>query len=163
MKTTIKVGVVALNKKNQLLLIKEKYLEVDGYKWNLIKGTYDDANESLEECAKRELQEEAGLIIDVDNFQLKEVYNYGSDNNPKMLFIFYVFNVDHDNEHRIASFIDQKSRGENIVSSRWFSLQESRKLKENDFVAKYIYLTLKNLWLNLESPDISKVKFHKIA
>ncbi len=76
MKTTIKVAVIAMNTESQLLLIREKYTESDGFRWNLIKGTYDNPNETLAECARREIQEEAGLNIDVTAFQLKEVYSY---------------------------------------------------------------------------------------
>lgn len=158
MKTTIKVGAIVMNKEKQVLLIKEKYTEADGFKWNFIKGTYDRANESLVECAKRELQEEVGLNIKIENLQLREIINYGKLNDPKMLFIFYVLNI--EGMHQIAPLIDQKLRGENIASSKWFSLEESRKLKKEDFVAEYVYLALKNLETNLEDKTL-EVKYSK--
>jgi len=160
MKVTIKIGVIALNTESQLLLIREKYHDADGFKWNLIKGTYDNPNETLAECAKRELQEEAGLNIDLSALRLKEVYNYGDDNNPKMLFIFYTLNIDAKTE--LASSNDQKARGENIVESKWFSLQSRLALTEKDCIANYVYLALKNLNSNLENPNSSQVNFYKI-
>ncbi|MCC7432804.1 NUDIX hydrolase [Candidatus Peregrinibacteria bacterium] len=157
MKTTIKIGVIAMNKKNQVLLIKEKYREVDGFKWNFIKGTYDRVEETLAECAKRELKEEAGLNVKIDNFQLKGVHNYGSAKDPKVLFIFYVFNI--CDEGSLSLLKDQKSRGENIIRLNWFSLEEAFKLKQNDFVAEYVYFSLKTLKNYLRKSNVDEIMF----
>lgn len=158
MKTTIKIGVIAVNKQNEVLLIKEKYTETDGYCWNIVKGTYDNPGETLEECAKRELREEAGLDIDLKHFQLREVYNYGNTNDPKMLFVFYVYGIDTVN--KIVSSENKKILGEHIIYSQWFSKSYIEVLPESDYIANYVYFALKN-FTNTENNRDPQIKFYK--
>ena len=54
------VIVVAINQKNQLILIREYLAGLHKYELNLPKGTVDPG-ESYEEAANRELKEEAGF------------------------------------------------------------------------------------------------------
>ena len=86
MKITIKVAALIINKKDEVLLIKEKYGAGDEPKWNLVKGTFDNFNETLSECVIREIKEEVG--IKAKSPVLKEIFHYGDKDNQRILFIF---------------------------------------------------------------------------
>src|SRR3989344_4398807 len=96
MKTIIKVAAVIFNGKNKILLIKEKYAKENSFKWNLVKGTYDNASETIVECIQREIKEEVGL--DVRNIELRKIFHYGGAGEPKILFVFSTQSVGEDVE-----------------------------------------------------------------
>jgi|GEM_PF-2307712 len=149
MNTTIKVAAVLRNKNGEILLIKEKYREEDGFKWNLIKGTYDNTSETLEECLKREISEEVGLS-DLGDISLKRIFHYGPPENFRVLFVFY---VDYLGEETPVLYNHMDN--ENIVDFKWFSKKDVKELDENACMSLYVYDSI-----NIEPLD--KVKINKI-
>ena len=138
MNITIKVAAIIVNDRQQKLLIKEQYIKQDGFKWNLVKGTYDNVNETLEECVKREINEEVGLS-DLGVISLKKVYYYGTSENPKILFVFSVRKVGDQ-----IPTTQNNNQDENISEVKWFSEEEISKLTKQDCMAFYVYDSIKN-------------------
>jgi 8-oxo-dGTP pyrophosphatase MutT (NUDIX family) len=64
MDTKLKVA-VAIEKDGKLLMLREYDETRNASFWNIVKGTYDKGGETLEECAKRECREEAGLEVEL--------------------------------------------------------------------------------------------------
>lgn len=143
MKFTIKIGVILINTNNEVLLIKEKYHEEAGYKWNLVKGTHDVDTENLLECAQREIKEEVGMDVSIDKLQLKDIFQYGDTANQRLLFVFHAANVDAN--AILASQKEQSMRGESINDVKWFNEKELTLITENDCIAPYVYLALNAL------------------
>lgn len=54
--------VILINKRQQVLLIKRKHMPFEGM-W-AFPGGFLEMNETTEECARRELFEETGLVVD---------------------------------------------------------------------------------------------------
>lgn len=137
MKYTLKVGAFVFDTKQRekLLLIKEQYRKEDGMKWNIVKGTCDKQGETIEECVRREVREEAGL--DATEVFLKGVFHYGSADDPKVLFIFSVFVS--SSLVSIASQKEQARLNENISDFGWFTKKEFFAIPRESFMAPYIY------------------------
>lgn len=140
MKITVKVAAVIVNKKDEVLLIKERYEAGDRPKWNLVKGTFDNPKETLEDCVVREIKEEVGLKA--EDPVLKEIFQYGDAKNQRLLFVFLV--SEFAGKVTLDSKEKQNSRGENISDFKWFSNKEIKKLSEEECMAPYVYLSLKN-------------------
>lgn len=139
MKTTVKVAVAVADKKNnQILLLKERYGGEDNYKWNIIKGTYDNAEESIKDTAIRECKEEAGIKVEMKS--ILGIYSYGTDNKR---FLF-AFNGETKDSVVLDKKIKQIKRGENIIDFKWFTKQELRSVPENEFISKQIYSAIKD-------------------
>lgn len=139
MKTTIKVAALISNSKDEILLIQEKYYEKDGLKWNLVKGTFDNINETLIQCVEREIREEAN--IGVENTKLDQIFQYGDDNHLKILFVFSADVL--KNDEKKLSFKNQKN-DENIVQVKWFTKEQVANFSKDDFIAPYVYESLIN-------------------
>ncbi len=138
MNILLKVAALIKNKEGQILLIKEKYTEVQGYKWNLVKGTYDISSETLQECVIREIYEEVGLK-DINKVTLSWIYHYGKPENPKILFIFDVKYS--GNEHVTTQY---NKEDENVCEVKWFTQEELQLLKQEDCMAEYVYTSINN-------------------
>ena len=89
MNITLKVAAVITNGKGEVLLIRERYKEGEAFKWNLVKGTYDDPSETVEGCMRREMREE--VCLDIADIALAKIYHYGGAANPKILFLFHAY------------------------------------------------------------------------
>lgn len=136
MNIVVKVGAILRNEHGQILLIKERYEKGGELKWNIIKGTYDDACETLDECVRREIKEEAGVVV--DTVVLRQVYHYGhSSDTAKILFIFSAGVLSKD--VFLPSVQEQKMRGEEIEDFKWFSTEDLKIITEQDFVASYAF------------------------
>lgn len=141
MKITIKVAAIILNKNGEVLLIKEEYEPSRELKWNLVKGTYDDASETIADCIKREIKEEVGLTA--REIELKKIYHYGPAENRRILFVFLV-----NKFNGIVStppIAEQKKRAENIAEACWMSPDDIQKIPEKEFIAPYVCQALKNI------------------
>lgn len=141
MKITLKVAAVILNTKNEILLIKERYEKNQDPKWNLVKGTYDNVNETIIDCIKREIKEEVGLVA--NNVKLKNIFHYGDAENPRVLFVFHI--TDFVGEASVQSITEQEKRDENIISVNWFNEEELFKLSKEDYMAKYVWLSIQDI------------------
>ena len=71
------------NENGEILLRKPKG-ERGGYKWTYAKGGADDSDSSIEDAAMREVKEETGLDIKINQF----IGLYSSDNNPVIIAAF---------------------------------------------------------------------------
>lgn len=147
MKITLKVAAVIFNAKNEVLLIKEKYDKNQDPKWNIVKGTYDNAEETIVDCVKREILEEVGLIA--NKVELKSIFHYGNAENLRTLFVFHV--NDFTGEAKVQPAAEQKERGEEILSLDWFSEEELLKIPEEDYITKYVWLSIKDIQNNSNS------------
>ncbi len=133
MEITLKVAALIKNKEHHTLLIKEQYTEDQGYKWNLVKGTYDNSNETIEECVIREIREEVGLTT-IANVVLSKVYHYGKPENPKILF---VFTAEYTGAEEATT--DNKNDDEIISETKWFSSEELMQITKEECIAEYVY------------------------
>lgn len=141
MKITIKVAAIILNKNGEVLLTKEKYEPDRELKWNLVKGTYDDASETIADCIKREIKEEVGLTA--REIELKKIYHYGPAENPRVLFVFLVNKF--EGIVSVPSISDQEKRAENIAEARWISPDDIKNIPEKEFIAPYVCQSLTNV------------------
>lgn len=154
MQVTMKVAAIIFNKQNEILLIKECYEKDEELKWNLIKGTYDNPDETIVDCVKREIKEEAGLVV--ENVALRKIYHYGDASNPRVLFVFFV--NDFKGSISVASAEDQNQREENIVSARWFKKDDLKNISADEFMAPYVCHVLNNLDADLNKNAIEVLK-----
>ncbi len=151
MNTVIKVGAILHNEHGQILLIKERYEKGGELKWNIIKGTYDNAGETLADCVRREIKEEAGITV--DKVELRQIYHYGNTADiAKILFIFSAVVLSKDAS--MSSVEDQKNRGEDIVNFQWFSKEELKLIPKQDFIAPYVFTAIKELDNILEKTPV---------
>lgn len=141
MNITLKVAAVIVNNNEQTLLIKEQYAKEDGFKWNLVKGTFDNPNETIEECIKREIQEEVGLS-NLGTITLKKILHYGTLEQPKILFIFSTRYTG-----KQTPTTNNNKQDENIAEIKWFTREEINKLTKEDCMSLYVYDLIKD---NLE-------------
>ena len=141
MQVQIKVGVLVLNKKNKLLLIKEKLPNTKQAKWNIIKGTYEDNEETIFEAAVRECIEEASAKVKLTH--ALGIYLYG-DEEPRIQFNFLA--VAQNDKIALPNKHHQKLRNEDITEVRWFGKGELAELKKADYVSKIAYQLIQD-WL----------------
>jgi len=142
MNTVIKVGAILQNERGQILLIKERYENGGELKWNIIKGTYDNAGETLADCVRREIKEEAGIVVDV--IALRQIYHYGNSvDTAKILFIFSADVLSKDVS--LPTIQDQKKRGEDIAGFEWFNKEDIKAIFEKDFIDPYAFMAAQDL------------------
>lgn len=55
------LAILGITKDGKIIIIHEYFEGPDAYKWHIVTGGMEK-NESIEECAKRELEEESGFI-----------------------------------------------------------------------------------------------------
>src|SRR3989344_5657217 len=156
MNTVIKVGAILQNEHGQILLIKERYEKSGELKWNIIKGTYDNAGETLADCVRREIKEEAGIAVDI--VTLRQIYHYGNlADTAKILFIFF---ADVSNKNvSLPAIQDQKKRGEDIAGFEWFSREDLKNISEQDFIALYAFMAVQDIDSMLDNAPVRTVNF----
>ena len=130
-----KVSVV-VEDKERILLLKEWSNKRNGYFWNLIKGTFGDhEGETLEDCAKREAQEEAGIDIEID----KLISCYVSESNGCGIQFNFLAHLKKESNPSLTNKDDQIARGEDITEFKWFTKNEVSKLTLEKFINNRIY------------------------
>jgi 8-oxo-dGTP pyrophosphatase MutT (NUDIX family) len=107
-----------------------KYLLVKGFtgKWSFPKG-HREKNESPQECAKREIYEETGIVID----EIK-------DKKASFVSIYYYFNFDFE-EELPTNPIDTKE----VKDVRWFLPEETETINKNKDVNVFFTKLLNNI------------------
>jgi ADP-ribose pyrophosphatase YjhB (NUDIX family) len=102
---------IALIKDKKILLAKRRVEPQKGM-WDILGG-FVDAGESIEECAVREMKEEAGLNVEIEEYlgSMADVYG-GRPTTPVM---FRVKSID-GHKKPIAQ--------DDVEELRWFSLNE---------------------------------------
>lgn len=115
-----------------ILLIWEKYSDTNLEGWNVIKGTVELGDASLQATLIRECQEEAGLdsVEILDRLTTKK---YGTNKQPKLLTAFWV-----KTSQKTISHCKQRPN-EVIKKSRWFSRQEILSLNKKSFINDTAY------------------------
>lgn len=158
MNTVIKVGAILQNEHGQILLIKERYEDGKELKWNIIKGTYDNAGETLADCVRREIKEEAGVEAGV--VTLRQIYHYGNSADvAKILFVFSA--VVSGKDVLLPSVEDQKERGEDIAGFQWFNKEDAKAIPEQDFIAPYAFMAVQDLNDVLDNTPVKIVNITK--
>ena len=140
-----KVGIVVLNKKGEVLLIKERLKGNPEPLWNIIKGSYG-GGETIFDAAKRECKEEASLVIELKQSLGVFVSNEGE--KIRVQFNFLAEPV--SGTASTASKAEQQKLGESIEELRWFSVSEISKLKPADFISQRTFEVLQN-WMSGKS------------
>ena len=87
------VAVVAINERQEVLLIKQYRHPVGEYLWEVPAGLLDVEGESLEEAAKRELLEETGFVA--ENWQLLNSFHTTPGGNSETIHIFLAQELRH--------------------------------------------------------------------
>lgn len=141
MQAQIKVAVLVVNKKGKALLIKERLTDTEQAKWNTIKGTYEDAGETIFEAAVRECLEEASVKVELTH--ALGIYLYG-DEELRIQFNFLA--TAKNDKVAVPNEYHQKLRNEDISEVRWFKREELVRLKEIDYVSELAYRVVQE-WL----------------
>ena len=117
-----------------------KYLLVKGFtgKWSFPKG-HREPNETPIDCAKREIYEETGILID-------DLTN----KKPVFVSIYYYYNIEFDEEVP-TNPIDTKE----IKDIRWFLPSETNDIEKNKDVNVY--------FTRLQKQNIGSVQFKIIG
>jgi len=110
----IATSILAENSKKEFLLLRESDSRVRG-KLNLPGGHLED-NESIINCAGRELLEETGLKSEID--YLIGIYQLS-------VGLHFVFHASHTNDIKCKC-------GDDILSAHWMSLDTISQLKDDE-------------------------------
>lgn len=144
MNTKLKVGIIIENEdSSKILLIKEKLQKKEKPLWNLIKGSYEKADSSLLETAKRECLEEIGVKINL-NYILAIYFSQKADKNR--IQITFIATIK-EGKPTLSSNKKQKELKECILEFKWFDKKQICSLKEAFFVNKRAFL-MTNDWSN---------------
>lgn len=119
---------------DKLLLIKEKTGNNKTYKWNIVKGTVED--EDIFKAALREAVEEVNVKVKLMGSLGVHVKFYGENKYT----VYFAFNAEISEGDPKVSNVDQQADGEDIVEVRWFTIDELKQLKEEDFVIDISHL-----------------------
>jgi len=139
----IKVDVLIMDGE-KILLIKERGQKQDKYRWNIIKGTYGDIpREDIFETAIRECKEEVSVDIKV----LYALGVYIPRNNNKIRIHFGFVGRIIQGVPVLAGKKEQKYRNEDIIEAKWFSKQELKMMKKNEFLNKESFFIIQD-WIN---------------
>lgn len=141
--TRIKIGVL-ITDRERLLLIKERGQKQDKYRWNIIKGTYGDIRgEDILKAAIRECKEE--VSVDVELLYTLGVYVSRKNNKIRAQFSFVGRII--RGTPTLPDKKEQKCRNEDIIDARWFSKQELKMMKKNEFLTKKSFFIIRD-WIN---------------
>ncbi len=155
----IKCGVL-IQKKNRLLLIRERN-SIDGqYYWNIIKGSFEpQKDKNIFNTAKREAWEEARAKI-----HLKNLFKIFIVHDSYRVLIQFNFMADLiGSSFRLAKPAKQYKyrRGEDIKDIRLFSKKELKKINKKEFISERTYLSVKE-WLKNNKKGLKNLNLIKI-
>ena len=151
--TKIKIGVLVENK-GKLLLIKELNDHNGKYYWNIIKGTFEpEKDRNFLETAKRECKEEAGVSV-----KIKYLQSIMYVHKKNTLQFNFGASIKQEGIPKVSKLSDQKKRDENIIEARFFNKNETKRMKEKDFMNKRAFLATKN-WVRSKRHDLGVLNF----
>ncbi|MBU4082778.1 NUDIX hydrolase [Patescibacteria group bacterium] len=154
MSTKIKIGVIIVNERDEILLIKEKLENKPNHLWNIIKGTYgDNGKETIFETAIRECQEEAGVNVKLTN--LLGCYIAQRIDKTRIQFNFLAKIV--EGEPTLANKKEQESRNECINELKWFSKDDLIKINRDAFISERAYAAVRD-WIKGKSYSLDAVR-----
>lgn len=138
----IKVGAL-VEKDDSLLLIRELNDSNGKYYWNIIKGTFEpELNEDLLTTVNRECYEEAGITVEVKNLLNLQYIQKKSG----WVFQFNFIATIKEGTPHIANKDSQSQLNENITDVKFFSKEELKKMKEDEFMNSRAFAAV-NDWL----------------
>jgi len=150
----IKIGVLITDDANKILLIKEKTEKTLVPMWNTIKGTYGDfKQESIFEAAIRESEEEAGVKVEL--LGLLGVYVAQKSDEAWTQFAF-IAKIKEGIPH-LANKDAQNKRDEFISELKWFTTDETKKIKPEEFISSRTYKIVQD-WLQNKRYNIDSIK-----
>jgi len=156
MDTQIKVGAI-VEENDKILLIKEWSNSKKGYFWNIIKGTFDSLIDgTLEECVIREAMEEIGVVIQLSKF-IKLSIKHGFNTRIYVNFVASII----QGKPKVQSKIDQASRNEDIIETKWFTKHELNNMDEDKYINDVAYETVTN-WLKNKAYSLDLLVEKKI-
>ena len=120
-------GIICSPHFDKILCVMNIYtLEGGEYKWGLPKGHIDN-NESISNCARREILEETGLDFHIDDFK----YYYKMRDVRMYLFHMYKYKQLKINDKSEIALLD------------WYTMDELKKLNTNREI-KYLLIAIDN-------------------
>jgi ADP-ribose pyrophosphatase YjhB (NUDIX family) len=144
MPTKSKIGVLIVNNKDELLLIKEKIKKNPEPRWNIIKGTYGDIDdESVFDTAVRECKEE--ISVDVKLQKALGCYIARQDEKIRIQFNFQASII--SGEPKILDISEQDKNNESISEFKWFTKKDLKGMEGSEFISNRIYEIIKG-WIN---------------
>jgi ADP-ribose pyrophosphatase YjhB (NUDIX family) len=105
---------IIIRKQEKILLIQRADKPFKN-KWALPGGHLDYGKETLEQTAKRELQEETGLEVNEQELKLFGVYS-APDRDPRAHYITHVYFAD--------KFKGKLKAGDDAKNVRWFPISQ---------------------------------------
>ncbi len=105
---------IIIRKQEKILLIQRGY-EPFKDRWALPGGHIDYGKETLEQSAKRELEEETGLKVNIQDLKLFGVYS-SPDRDPRAHYITHVY---------LANMFKGRTKaGDDAKNVRWFPISQ---------------------------------------
>ncbi len=145
MKTRITTRVI-IYKDDKILLSRNKGRDY----WYPGGGGLED-DENLIECAKREVQEETGQIVEIkDLMYVQEFYFSKNERSLGMFYLAYPTPESKDDFHHKDT---DTSGNLTIEENRWFSEEDMKKIKV------YPLFIRKNFWQDIKRKDGNYKKF----
>lgn len=145
----IKIGILIVDQ-NRLLLIKERLNPKAPYRWNIIKGTYDNVQkESIFKAANRECLEEAGVKVKLVGL-INCIILTRKKKELRIQYNFLAKIV--SRKPKIAIKEEQFKRNEDIKEIRWFAKKEASKLGRKSFISQRAFLAVKDWIINKKYP-----------
>ncbi len=138
----LKVGAL-VQKRGELLLIKERSNWKKKYLWNTIKGSFEGGKDkTIMAAVAREAWEEARVKIKITHLQsVSHAYQY------QKTFIQFNFVAELvSGDARLPLPKEQRLLDEDIVEVRWFSRKEVQKLKARDMINNRAWVAVQD-WL----------------
>lgn len=158
MSQKIKIGVIITDGQDRILLLKEKIKKNSVPLWNIVTGSYGDSGqETLIEAAMRECREEAGLEIKITD--LSGCYISQTDEEVRAQFNFLA-RVKSGIPH-LAPEDEQASRDECITELKWFTKEEVKKMKREEFISNRTYMIILD-WLRGNKYPLETIKHIEI-
>jgi len=152
----IKIGILVENK-GKLLLIKELNSKDGKYYWNIVKGTFEpDKDNNFLESAIRECKEEAGIEVKVTD--LLNIMYLSDKTKDKYVIQFNFIASIKKGALKLTEKDEQQERNEDIIKLKFFSKNDLKKIKKNEFMNERAYLAVKE-WLKNIRHDLKSIQF----
>ena len=139
-----KIGILVVNNE-KLLLIKELNSKDGKYYWNIVKGTFEpDKDDNFIESAIRERKEEAGIDVKITGL-LNIIYLSDKTKNKFVIQFNFIAAIEKGTPE-LASKDEQQGRSEDIIELRYFTKNDLKKIKKEEFMNERAYLAVSE-WL----------------
>ena len=147
MKTRIVTRVI-IYKNNKILLSRNEKADF----WYPGGGGLND-NENLIECAKREVYEETGQIVEIGDLMYVQEF-YLSDKERFIEFFYLAKPTKNSKDDLIHRDTDQDNRVK-VVENRWFTEDQ---LKDKN-ITVHPYFIKENFWQDIKNKDSQNKKY----